>query len=465
MKQINLILAALLLTCMAHANNVVTANISLGGQNTSSHYSQIKYDISWENSWRTSNNETNYDGCWVFVKFRKANTSTWQHATINYVSPGTAAACGHTQPSGSIIQTSSDGKGVWMYRSANGNGTVNWMNAQLRWNYGVDGVADNDSVEIKLFAVEMVYVPQGAFNLGSNGTENYHFRRADKDTIFKVLSENAITVGGNSPSNLSSALSTYLSSGTIPATYPKGYNAFWCMKYEISQQQYADFLNAIDSATVALRRPSGFATGSHPAYVAQNPTQAMNYLAFDDVLALLDWSALRPMTEFEYEKACRGANQVPVPNEYAWGNTTINGVTTPSNLGLSTETWGSGNVGSNISTPIRCGALATSTSTRTSSGGTYYGIMEMTGNVWEIVVSADVNGRTFIGEHGDGNLDVSAQSYNVPSWNVVSSYAYGYRGGDMTNGYYLQVSDRVNGTYYGNNRAVNVAGRGVRTAQ
>ncbi len=464
MKQINLILVALLLTCMAHANNVVTANISIGGQNTSSHYSLIKYDISWDNSWRTSNNESNYDGCWIFVKFRKKNTSAWQHATINYASPGTAAACGHTQPSGSLIQTSSDGKGVWMYRSANGNGTVNWMNAQLRWNYGVDGVADNDSVEIKLFAVEMVYVTQGAFALGSNGSEYYHFRRADKDTMFNVGSENAITVGGSSPSNLSSASGVYLTSGTIPATYPKGYNAFWCMKYEISQQQYADFLNTIDSATVALRRPSGFATGSHPAYVAQNPTQAMNYLGIDDVLALLDWSALRPMTEFEYEKACRGANQVPIPNEYAWGNTTFSGVATPTDLGLSTETWGSGNVANGITTPIRCGALATATSTRTSSGGTYYGIMEMSGNVWEVTVTAETGGRTFINAHGDGNLDASAQSFNVPSWGGANSSFYAYRGGDISTSY-LQVSDRLYSVTNGSYRYSNSGGRGVRTAQ
>jgi hypothetical protein len=36
--------------------------------------------------------------------------------------------------------------------------------------------------------------------------------------------------------------------------------------------------------------------------------------------AFADWSGLRPMSELEYEKACRGYNTPAVPNEYAWGN-------------------------------------------------------------------------------------------------------------------------------------------------
>ena len=47
----------------------------------------------------------------------------------------------------------------------------------------------------------------------------------------------------------------------------------------------------------------------------------MNYMTWTDLLAYLDWSCLRPMTEFEYEKICRGP-VYPVANEYAWGNQT-----------------------------------------------------------------------------------------------------------------------------------------------
>ncbi|MGB2996765.1 MAG: SUMF1/EgtB/PvdO family nonheme iron enzyme [Ferruginibacter sp.] len=468
MKKLFTFLSFVIMTHLSIANNVTTANVSVGSQNTSLHYSMVKFDIAWENSWRTVTNESNYDGCWIFVKFRKKNTYAWQHATFNYVSPGTAGASGHTEPSGSTISTPSDGKGIFIYRNAVGNGNINWTGAQLRWNYGADGVADNDSVEIKLFAVEVVYVPQGSFYLGSNGTEPYHLRRGDKDTCFNVTSENALTVG-TLASDLFSASGT-LQNGTIPALYPKGFNSFWCMKYEISQQQYADFLNTLDAATATTRTPSAFTTGSHPALIPNQPERAMNSLSNDDVLSLLDWSALRPMTELEYEKACRGANQAPVPNEYAWGNTTIEFVQTPTDIGLSTETWASGNIGYNNSYPIRCGALATSTSTRQSSGGSFYGIMEMSGNIYEIVVSADVPGRTFISKHGDGNLGGATQNFDVAEWYNGSPGFYGYRGdhyGQSPFYYsYASISSRVNYmTYYNNSRLAGGGGRGVRTAE
>ena len=45
-------------------------------------------------------------------------------------------------------------------------------------------------------------------------------------------------------------------------------------------------------------------------------------LSWPDLCAYADWAALRPMTELEYEKACRGPNN-PVLGEYAWGNTSI----------------------------------------------------------------------------------------------------------------------------------------------
>ena len=40
---------------------------------------------------------------------------------------------------------------------------------------------------------------------------------------------------------------------------------------------------------------------------------------WQDLTSYLDWSGLRPMTEFEYEKACRGTLN-PVAYEYPWGN-------------------------------------------------------------------------------------------------------------------------------------------------
>ncbi len=46
-----------------------------------------------------------------------------------------------------------------------------------------------------------------------------------------------------------------------------------------------------------------------------------------DLAAFLDWDALRPMTELEFEKMSRGP-LLPNAGEYIWGNQTITAATT-----------------------------------------------------------------------------------------------------------------------------------------
>jgi len=454
--------AALLLCCSAFANDVAVNAVSLIGQTTAgplnTHYVQVQFDISWKNSWRTSTNESNYDGCWIFVKYRKQSTSVWLHATLNLT--------GQAAPASSTLQPAADGKGAWIYRTANGIGDVAYNAAQLRWNYGADGVLDNENVEIQVYAVEMVYVPQMAFNLGNSSAEISKFRDGAVDTWFPVTSEAAITCG-TSAGNLYAA-SSFLNSGTIPAAFPKGYAAFWTMKYEFSKQQYLDFLNTLDQTNANIRNNIG-ATGSVPNMVVTQPERAANNFSPINMLAWLDWAAMRPITELEYEKACRGGNNTPAPLEYAWGNTSINPVTTATNQGAANETWATGNANysGGPGLPIRCGALATGSSTRTTSGATFYGIMEMSGNVREFAIYAgNAAGRTFTGLHGDGILTALAEA-NTANWpSNTNNTSITTRGG-----YYadviaqLQVSDRSAGGHDYNAASPAYGGRGVRTAE
>jgi len=452
---------AVFLTSMA--NNVVVSTVSLGPQVTggpiSTHYTQVNYDITWQNSWRTSTNESNYDGCWIFVKFRKQSTSVWQHATLNLT--------GHTIPSGSQIQAAADGKGVWMHRNADGIGTVNWTAASLRWNYGADGVLDNENVEVRVYAVEMVYIPQGAFTLGGIGIETYSFKDGSSTNPFQVTSEAAITAG-TAAGNLNAA-GAFLASGTIPAAFPKGFNAFWIMKYEFSNQQYLDFLNTLDQTT-AITRNAIAATGSVPAMVVTFPERAANALSAIDELTWLDWAAMRPFTEMEFEKACRGSGILPSPNEYAWGNTTLTQIGTPSNTGLNNETWAVGNCNYSWGNAMRCGALATGASNRTSSGGTYYGVMEMSGNEMEVCVYAgNATGRSFTGLHGNGMIAGNGE-HDVANWpnSTTNINAAGARGGYFVSGVnvYLQISDR--NIVITNNATIRYngyGGRGARTGE
>lgn len=446
-----LLFAALSVFALGHhaqANNIQVSNISISGQDVSSHFSLINYNITWDNGWRTSTNESNYDGAWIFMKYRKANTSEWKHATLNIA--------GNTEPSGAVIKVSSDGKGAWMYRSANGQGTVNWTAAKIRWNYGADGVNDNDSVEIKVFAMEMVYVPTGGFYVGSGGAGNNEFRKGGAGTVtpYQITAASAITVGNTVANlyydNLASAGGDQL--GPIPATYPNGYNGFWLMKYEASQQQVADFLNHLDATKATANNPGGF-TGSHPLLTAPQPERACT-ISWKILAAYADWSGMRPYTEMEYEKACRGANITPVANEYAWGNTTVAGVTAVLNPGAVDEvatspTGANCNYLNSYGAPVRCGMFATATSTRAQAGAGYYGNMELSGNLYEYVVTAgSPDGRAFTGLHGDGSLD-GAGSANVTAWPVNAGY--GTRGSGASSSFYpnqLQVSDRTAGVSF-----------------
>lgn len=100
------------------------------------------------------------------------------------------------------------------------------------------------------------------------------------------------------------------------------------------------------------------------------------FLTWFDACSYLDWAGLRPMTELEYEKACRG-NQTPVAGEFAWGSTSytlLTGVTssgsssevpTPTNSNLSIAALDPSNTNVPVLyNPIRVGAFATSSSTR-----------------------------------------------------------------------------------------------------
>ncbi|MEO5968184.1 MAG: hypothetical protein ABIP68_05790, partial [Ferruginibacter sp.] len=215
MKKLSQLLVALFLfISYSKANNIDVKNASLTNQNTTTHTTIINFDVSWENSWRTSTNENNYDGAWIFVKYRKNGTTDWRHATIK--------STGNTPATGAAFSVPTDNKGAFIYRSSNGIGNVNFTGNKLTWDYSVDGVLDNETVEIRVFALEMIYVPTGSFQLGSGGNETSAFKDGTSDTPYLVANANAITTGTTSGSlNFNGA-----GSGTsIPATFPTGYNA------------------------------------------------------------------------------------------------------------------------------------------------------------------------------------------------------------------------------------------------
>lgn len=119
------------------------------------------------------------------------------------------------------------------------------------------------------------------------------------------------------------------------------------------------------------------------------------------------------------------------------GTETITNANANCCYGSRTFTGGDGGQG-----PLRCGIFATGSSTRATSGGGYYGVMELSGNLWErLVTVGNTQGRGFTGAHGDGDLTTAPS--NWPSSSTATGV--GFRGGnwnnDTTN---VRVSDRNN---------------------
>ena len=495
-------LALLLFAGSVAANNINVSNIKLTGQNTTAgvnypdNYTLVQFDLSWENSWRTSSAPNNWDAAWVFVKYR-VGSGDWQHAWLNNTghSSGTGTSAtidaGLLTPGTAFHATTNPALGVFIYRSADGTGNFSITGAQLRWNYGANGVADNATVDVKVFAIEMVYVPAGNFYVGSGGTEEYAFYMYPTTTNpYQITGEGAITVGTTN-GNLYYPSSTYGGdqSGPIPANFPKGYAAFYCQKYEISQQQYVDFLNTLTSAQASTRYPNATTnrhaiTVSGGVYSTTNPYVACNFLSWMDGAAYSDWAGLRPMTELEFEKACRGL-ETPVANEYAWGTATVAGNAytlendNATNEGIANNySTSTGNASYDITDgsidgPLRVGIFAANADNqgRITAGASYYGIMELSGNLWERAVTVgNATGRAFTGLHGNGALSTNGHA-NETAWpgltsgEVTGATGSGFRGGVWNNNAsYLRVSDRNIAANLNTVRSRNYGFRAVRVA-
>ncbi|MFO8067887.1 MAG: hypothetical protein R6U11_09935, partial [Bacteroidales bacterium] len=181
------------------ANDVqFTTDPELKDVNTTEETFMVNFSVGWENSWRSDIAGTgyaepyNHDAIWVFMKYQE-NEGVWKHATL--------ATNGHIIPAGAEHTVPSDNLGVFIYRDANGSGNITLNDVELKWDYGADGVTDIYNIKIKVFAIEMVYVPQGAFYVGDGNTAAILgvFHTIDTTDPFLIGSENEIILGGTTP--------------------------------------------------------------------------------------------------------------------------------------------------------------------------------------------------------------------------------------------------------------------------
>lgn len=271
----------------------------------------------------------------------------------------------------------------------------------------------------------------------------------------------------------------------LPATYTNGYNAFYVMKYELSQEQYVSFLNLISPEGQLSRTVSDLADvgigeyvfGAHDRVSARNSIivaartettpdtvtfgcsltgtsvsldgDGLNigcgYISPADMLAYADWAGLRPLTEMEYEKMSRRPfPDVPVAQEFAWNTTDIQLPGIIQNPGKSSETidGGNANYGRQLEGPVRVGAFARSGNSQAQSGSSFWGIVDLSGNLSELYYNLNTPGRKFSEAHGNGKL-TSDGNTDLTAW-PQDPLAFALRGGNFATASKLQLttSDR-----------------------
>jgi formylglycine-generating enzyme required for sulfatase activity len=426
----------------------------------------LTFDIAWDNSWRVSTGPSNYDAVWLFVKYQQVPVGApncesyqeWHHASMRNVVSDFSV--------GSPLEVvfTNDSVGIFLRRTADGIGNIGTTPVTIRLALPVPVAPYASAYNFKVMGIEMVNIPQGDFELGDGVSTNTFNSIAINNSTTTLT---AAAVGGNI-------------NATIPAEYPKGYSSFYSMKYEVTQQQYVDFLNTLTfdqqlsrtiltaaqlatnpgssgvcamvascvnrnsikliTAGVNNSRAGVFgcdfqsAPGDPFNSVNDGQTVSANYLSYGDLLSYLDWAGLRPMTNFEFEKVSRGP-LARVGNEYVWGTTNITQAqsTAVNNPGMASET--STAVGNGLSAynsaasngPLRVGFSATASTTRETSGSSYYGVMNLGGNVWEMVAGGSntlgYGYKLTYADLGDGELS-AAGGYNTNNWQLYNSVSY-----------------------------------------
>ena len=491
MKSMFSLVLTILCCNIAISNNIQVNNISLENFNDPEGWVHVEFDLSWENSWRISSGPSNWDAAWVFVKYRIDN-GNWVHASLSQSNTNA--------PGGSIIEIVSS-VGALVYRATDGSGDFDLQDLQIRWN--LPSAATTESViDVKVFAIEMVYIPEGPFYVGGTSgdeTNKFYAGGSSTSTSFQITSEAALSIS-NAPGDLyytSENSTAGDQTGTLSVSYPKGFNDFYMMKYEVSQGQWIEFFNTLTEAQKInldvtgtggknsddefIRNGISWTEGSGASATTTRPDVPVNYVSVFLVNAYLDWSALRPMTELEFEKAARGP-LLPKPGEFAWGSANI--AATPHQVfsaGFSSEfinnlDQNTGNAvyistNGSLSGPKRCGILAASAvnNSREETGGSYYGVMELSGNLYERCISVgNPRGRAFTGIHGNGVISSTGEGTVGNSWpddDVTIGDGFCYRGAGYPNATdFLRISDRTDGanSFSGSNGRIGF--RGVRTA-
>ncbi len=469
------------------ANNIQISDVkSLKELNAvESGYNAVSFTISWDHSWRMSGTSLgNWDAAWIVGKAYTRALEKWRHV-FWHTDPLKQTIVSSNVPN-MTLRIEEKGKGALLYRSEVGSGSVE-TDLKMLWNYTAAGFLPDDTVIVSIFAIEMVYIPEGEYLLGDGKSSNKLY------TSGNIINLNAGTTLGN---KITDSIGYTYAGNVIQSQYPNGFKAFYMMKHEISQHAYVDFINTL---TIAQQRSRtaispesamgsmALVTNTYsanpkqyrnyirvrvPANASLFPEQpatyansvdgmnnwlrednagnvACNFLTWEDLLAYADWSCMRPFTELEYEKACRGPKTYQFA-DYAWGTgwvtyiTTYNGKwfmhedsarekTAVPMVESQTSLIDGPNAIETGKAPwvMRVGAFAGDSTWRGQAGASWWGVLNMSDNVWERCVNVHTaEGREFKATNGDGEIGASGVA-TVPDWtsciSVASSILRGFQ--------------------------------------
>lgn len=113
LKSCMIAIAIFVPSCLV-ANDILVSSATLTGQNTTSHYTSVRFNLAWSNSWRVSTGPSNWDAAWIFVKYRieggtGCTAGNWQHATLS--TTNTDHSITTDNGTAGTFATTADGKG------------------------------------------------------------------------------------------------------------------------------------------------------------------------------------------------------------------------------------------------------------------------------------------------------------------------------------------------------------------
>lgn len=430
--------------------------------------------VSWENAWH---NARNHDAIWLCFKFIRNDDNGYAHAAVKRTGHEIIQAYGAQQPE-LAFKAPADQTGLFLYPNTSYRGPIR-VKIKIELDLEKLGRFRPQAGKLQAYGLEMVYIPEGPFTLGDPGDRALDFSaffRSDAagkpDGLYTVVAEDKIIQIGAEAGHL-----YYFSQnqyrgdqkGVLGINYPKGFRSFYIMKYEPTQGLYADFLNSLGDTQSQLRanfagkgyyQKRGSIRISDNKYIADHPHRPNNFMGWDDAAALADWLALRPMTELEFTKACRGPEK-PEAVQYPWGTSSKSKlerlVNEEGNLVLANG-WEESELDDD---------------NRAFFGASHYWVMDLAGSLWERVITVgDSIGRAFTGSHGDGQISYYGFATNE-DWPKGDAEigGFGYRGGGFyTSGRpyaefnpYSPIAYRPYGAWAGGDRTEAYGARFVRT--